>query len=122
MQPQSQRPVFTVAPMNFASEAEALSAVAPTGGQTLVIWDKDKQTVYLKSTDAIGRPVTTILDYTIRGEEPETKPEPDYVTKKAFTDFRKEFDSMSSKLDSLLSYQQNRGQKNVKPQGGKNHE
>jgi hypothetical protein len=116
---QQQRPPFSVAPMNFATEAEALSATTPAGPIPLVIWDKDKRSVYIKSSDAIGRPVTTILDYTVRGEEPETQPEPDYVTKQAFTDFRKEFDQMSNKLDSLLAYQQNRGGKNNRQQGGK---
>ncbi len=114
-----QRPAFSVAPMNFATEAEALSAATPSGPIPLVIWDKDKRSVYIKSVDAIGRPVTTILDYTVRGEEPETQPEPDYVSKQAFNDFRKEFDQMSNKLDSLIAYQQNRGGKNNRQQGGK---
>lgn len=114
-----QRSPFSVAPMNFATEAEALNAAAPAGPVPLVIWDKDKRSVYIKSMDVIGRPITTILDYTVRGEEPETQPEPDYVTKQAFTDFRKEFDQMSNKLDSFLAYQQNRGGKNNRQQGGK---
>lgn len=114
-----QRPAFSVAPMNFATEAEALNAAPPSGPVPLVIWDKDKRSVYIKSMDVIGRPITTILDYTVRGEEPETQPEPDYVTKQAFTDFRKEFDQMSNKLDSFLAYQQNRGGKNNRQQGGK---
>ena len=114
-----QRPAFSVAPMNFATEAEALSAATPSGPIPLVIWDKDKRSVYIKSVDAIGRPVTTILDYTVRGEEPETQPEPDYVSKQAFNEFRKEFDQMSNKLDSTLAYLQNRGGKNNRQQGGK---
>lgn len=33
------------------------------------LWDSETKTIYIKSTDANGRPTMQILDYTIRGEE-----------------------------------------------------
>lgn len=33
---------------------------------TLPLWDSEKQTIYIKSTDASGMPSMKVLDYTIR--------------------------------------------------------
>ncbi len=41
--------------------------VAPN--QTVVLWDSEAQSVYLKSADATGMPSMKILDYTIRENE-----------------------------------------------------
>lgn len=41
--------------------------VAPN--QTVVLWDSENQSVYLKSADATGMPSMKILDYTIRENE-----------------------------------------------------
>jgi hypothetical protein len=48
-------------------EAAAKSyLVAP--GQTVPLWDSERQTIYLKSADNSGMPSMRVLDYTIRGE------------------------------------------------------
>ena len=60
-------------------EAAAKSyLVAP--GSTVQLWDSEQKVIYLKSADASGMPSMKVLDYTIRGEEPEKKP-PEYATK-----------------------------------------
>ena len=60
-------------------EAAAKSyLVAP--GNTVQLWDSEQKVIYLKSADASGMPSMKVLDYTIRGEEPE-KPAPEYATK-----------------------------------------
>lgn len=60
-------------------EAAAKSyLVAP--GSTVQLWDSEEKIIYLKSADASGMPSIKILDYTIRGEEKEQKPE-EYATK-----------------------------------------
>lgn len=38
--------------------------VAPNN--TVPLWDSEKQIIYVKSADALGRPSMRILDYTIR--------------------------------------------------------
>lgn len=60
-------------------EAAAKSyLVAP--GSTVQLWDSEEKVIYLKSADASGMPSMKVLDYTIRGEEPE-KPAEEYATK-----------------------------------------
>ncbi|MBO7662366.1 MAG: hypothetical protein J6U01_03250 [Clostridia bacterium] len=60
-------------------EAAAKSyLVAP--GSTVQLWDSEEKVIYLKSADASGLPSMKILDYTIRGDEPQ-KPAQEYATK-----------------------------------------
>lgn len=40
----------------------------PPNGRA-VLWDSEAQTIYVKQVDAVGHPMLTILDYTIRQEE-----------------------------------------------------
>lgn len=56
---------------------------------TLPLWDSERQTIYLKSTDASGMPSMKILDYTIREQvqtqnvpvvSEQVQPKIDYVT------------------------------------------
>ena len=60
-------------------EAAAKSYLVAPGG-TVQLWDSEEKIIYLKSADASGMPSMKILDYTIRGEEPD-KPAPEYATK-----------------------------------------
>jgi len=46
--------------------------VAP--GSTVVLWDSEAQTVYIKSADATGMPSMRILDYTFRDTAPQKRP------------------------------------------------
>ena len=73
-------------------EAAAKSyMVAP--GNTVQLWDSEEKIIYLKSADASGMPSMKILDYTIRGEEPE-KPAPEYATKE-------DLDALAEKVKEL---------------------
>ena len=73
-------------------EAAAKSyLVAP--GSTVQLWDSEKKVIYLKSADASGMPSMKVLDYTVRGEEPE-KPEPVYATKE-------DLDALAEKVKEL---------------------
>jgi len=42
---------------------------------TLTLWDSEAQTIYVKSSNAVGVPTITILDYKIRNEAPQTSGE-----------------------------------------------
>ena len=59
-------------------EAAAKSyLVAP--GCTVPLWDSEEKVIYLKSADASGMPSMKVLEYQIRGEAEQKKPE--YATK-----------------------------------------
>ena len=65
-------------PIWVQGEAAAKSyLVAP--GCTVPLWDSEDKVIYLKSADVSGMPSMKVLDYQIRGEEQEKKPE--YATK-----------------------------------------
>lgn len=44
--------------------------VAPNN--TVILWDSDEQSIYIKSADMQGKPSIRILDYTIRSDAPKT--------------------------------------------------
>ena len=48
--------------ITWVTEAEAINYV-PSAGPAVALWLRDKPTIYLKSLDNIGKPVTVILDY-----------------------------------------------------------
>lgn len=90
------------------SEVEATSfPVAPNNSVTL--WDKNKDTVYIKSVNAQGVPSMRILDYTERTADNAPKtPEKhicqcgkDFVRKDAFEALQSEFEALRSELDEL---------------------
>ena len=73
-------------------EAAAKSyLVAP--GSTVQLWDSEEKVIYLKSADASGMPSMKILDYTIRGDQPE-KPAAIYATKE-------DLDALAEKVKEL---------------------
>lgn len=114
MQPQ-QMPIQTQpAPMPtndmlwVLNETEATSyPVAPNNSVTL--WDKNKNTAYIKSVNMQGVPSMRILDYVERMPENASKtPEKhvcqcgkDFVRKDAFEDLQGEFEALRSELNEL---------------------
>lgn len=73
---------------------------------TLPLWDSERQTIYLKSTDTSGMPSMKILDYTIRDSEKPQAPivtepieeKPDYVTHEEFKKFERDIKSQIKNL------------------------
>lgn len=82
-----------------ATQAETYP-VAPNA--TVILWDSEQDTIYIKSTDVLGKPTIKYLDYTIRDNAPkieEQKTESvEYVTKADLANF---MDEIRSKLDDL---------------------
>ena len=73
--------------------------VAPN--QTVVLWDSDSQSIYLKSADASGMPSIKILDYTIRDnapQGPEIQPVADFATKDDVVALQKEINALKAKF------------------------
>lgn len=75
-----------------------------TPNTTMPLWDSERQTIYLKSTDASGMPSMKILDYTIRDNpQPqvpiqEATPMPDFVTHDEFKKFERDIKSQIRNL------------------------
>ena len=68
--------------------------VAPNS--TVVLWDTESQTVYIKSADPTGMPSIKTLDYTIRGSE--VKASANYVTEADFDELKKEIDDIKKSI------------------------
>lgn len=68
--------------------------VAPNS--TVVLWDTESQTVYIKSADPTGMPSIKTLDYTIRGGE--VKASANYVTEEDFDQLKKEIDDIKKSI------------------------
>lgn len=111
-QPIQQIPMAQPAPSNdmlwVLNETEATSfPVAPNNSVTL--WDKNKDTVYIKSVNMQGVPSMRILDYTERTaenapktpEKHECKCGKDFVRKEAFEALQSEFEALRSELEEL---------------------
>lgn len=71
---------------------------------TIALWDSERQTIYLKSTDASGMPSMKVLDYTIRdNSQPqapiqETINSPDFVTHDELKKFERDIKSQIRNL------------------------
>ena len=69
-------------------------------GTTVKLWDRNRQTIYIKSCDACGMQSMTILDFTIRRSQSEvaiTPPDPAPAPAPAGPDLQ----SMQNQIDEL---------------------
>ncbi len=69
---------------------------------TVVLFDSESQTIYLKSADATGLPSMRILDYTIRDQNPQNgvfdKPAENYATRSEIDALRAEIKEIQARL------------------------
>ena len=111
-QPTQQMPVMQPSLNNdmlwVLNETEAISyPVAPNNKVTL--WDKNQDTVYIKSVNMQGVPSMRILDYVERNADSSAKPHEkhecqcgsEFVSKKDFSALRSDFEALRSELDEL---------------------
>lgn len=74
--------------------------VAPN--TTVVLFDSESQTIYLKSADATGLPSMRVLDYTIRDQQARggalSQPVGDFVTKSEMDALRAELEQIKARL------------------------
>lgn len=81
------------------NENEATSyPVSPN--TTVTMWDKNQDTVYIKSVNAQGVPSMEILDYTRRTAE-KTQPIGEYVKKDEFKALQEQFAELSTRIEAL---------------------
>ena len=74
--------------------------VAPN--QSVVLWDTEAQTIYVKSADASGMPSIKTLDYTMRESAPNSKPIPSetaFASKDDVDYLKKEIEALKSKFE-----------------------
>lgn len=96
MQPVQQNPIAQGGVQWVNGEQEARGyLIAPNSAVTL--WDSSAPTVYLKQSDASGKPTLKIYDLVERAETPRTAPQEkgvEFVT-------RKEFDALAALVGEL---------------------
>lgn len=87
--------------------------VAPNS--TVVLWDAENQTIYIKSADASGMPTTRILDWTerVNNQKPVLPQNNDFLQTADYVT-RDEFNALTERLNSLTT------QINSAPTGAKN--
>lgn len=84
-------------------EAAAKSyLVAPNA--SVALWDSEKQSVYIKSTDASGMPSMKILDYTIRDntQTPQAVNTVNYATKDDVKTLNDQIAALKAEIDGLM--------------------
>lgn len=98
---------------------EGAKAYQTVAGSIIPLWDSEQKTIYLKTTDASGRPTMKILDYTIRGEEQiasnPIESNGDYVTKGDLEELRDYFNRQINSIRSNFNNPNNsnyRGKEN----------
>ena len=71
---------------------------------TIPLWDSENQTIYLKSTDAMGRPTVKYIDYTVKEEQKSaSEPNAEYVTKNEFNRLSSQLSDIANQLKQLKS-------------------
>lgn len=110
--PIQQMPIMQSTPTNdmvfVLNETEA-TAFPVALNNSVTLWDKNKDTVYIKSVNAQGVPSMRILDYTERTADNDSKmPEKhvckcgsEFVSKGDFKALQSEFEILRSELDEL---------------------
>lgn len=103
------------------NEAESYP-VAPNN--TVVMWDRNQNTTYIKSVNAQGIPSMEVLDYTKRIPENAKVPELEtlnlddkFVTKEQFITLQNEFDGLVKKFNDITETQSTKTAK-ISKKGG----
>ena len=90
-------------------EVEATSyPVAPNN--TVILWDKNQQTIYIKSANAQGIPSMRILDYSDRTTEPKNEPPQhecqcgkNFVRVDDFNALKADFEALTEKINNMTA-------------------
>ena len=116
MQPQMAQPMQTMTPINdvlwVLNENEATSyPVAPNN--SVVLWDKNKPTIYVKSVNSQGVPSMRVLDFTERNADGSNSLENEpkthkctcgdkFVTKAEFDALKGKFYDLQARYDEII--------------------
>lgn len=72
--------------------------VAPNN--SVVLWDTESPTIYVKSADGSGMPSMKILDYTTRSQDNQV-PAADYITRTDFDEIKNDIENIKTELKDL---------------------
>lgn len=87
-------------PMVWVKGAAQAESYPVQPNNTVILWDQEQDTIYIKSTDVLGKPNIKILDYKIRENTPvqaENK-ESIYATKEDLALFMQQITDQLSQL------------------------
>ena len=101
--PQQYQPQNQTSPLIWVQGEAGAKSYLLAPGNTVALWDSEKQTIYLKSADASGMPSMKILDYKIRDAAQQAQPqvmsqEKNYVTKTELTEFEQKINARIAEL------------------------
>lgn len=83
--------------MIWVQGIEAAKAYQIPNGNTVVLWDSESQSIYIKSVDNSGMPTMRVLDWTERDIAPKTPIQTaEYIT-------REEFNALEAKIDDYMN-------------------
>lgn len=88
-QQQTQQPAYSLQPtiLQYATEEEVSAYIVPVGGQVLA-FDPNKNVMYIKSLDQLGRPVFKRYKFDeITASTAVEEPKPDYVRKEDLSEY-----------------------------------
>ena len=74
--------------------------VAPNS--TVVLWDSESPTLYIKSSDASGLPTMRVLDYTERTATPKEEARTDFASLSDFEKLKSDVEEMKKYLKSQI--------------------
>lgn len=72
--------------------------VAPNS--TVVLWDSENPTIYVKSADSTGIPTMRVLDFVERGGAAKTADTSNYVTSEQFNELKGKVDELAKRYES----------------------
>lgn len=112
-------------------QGEAAAKAYPVlKNNTVVLWDSESQTIYIKSVDNSGIPTTRILEWTERVAQKNTQEvlpvinntnNVDFVTRQEFDEIVKKINSISNKIGNNKQQKVNNNINNVNNKEGNNN-
>lgn len=74
---------------------------------TVALWDSDAPIIYLKSSDASGKPSMKVLDYTVR-EDASKNDEANFITKDDLKNIQEKLATIETRINGLSNRKDNR--------------
>ena len=95
--------------MLFVLNENEASAYPVAPNNSVVLWDKNNKTFYIKTANAQGIPSMQIYDFTERAEKPQNQPTEHkctcgdkFATKEQINDLKGKIDDLTAKYEELL--------------------
>lgn len=116
-QQQSQQPIQNQNSIVWVQGEAGAKSYLLAPNTTIPLWDSEKQTIYLKSTDSSGMPTIKYIDYTIREtnhsnnvivENPISQ-EVDFATKDDIANLAADIADLKRRIDNVSNRRQQKG-------------